>query len=98
MMSLPTNGKQNQTANEVQLSFPRSQLVLFQSRKKFALLYCLATVTGLFCVPGVLGSLSSPDSDLMTIILMTLPLPFASLLVTAGTYIMNDLIDADLDR
>lgn len=29
---------------------------------------------------------------------MTLPLPLASLLVTAGTYIMNDLVDADLDR
>jgi 4-hydroxybenzoate polyprenyltransferase len=29
---------------------------------------------------------------------MTLPLPVASLLITAGTYIMNDLVDADLDR
>jgi geranylgeranylglycerol-phosphate geranylgeranyltransferase len=28
----------------------------------------------------------------------TLPLPIASLLVTAGTYILNDLVDADLDR
>jgi geranylgeranylglycerol-phosphate geranylgeranyltransferase len=97
-MSLSTHRKQNQTTSEVQLSFLRSQAVLFQSRKKFAFLYCLATFTGLFCVPGVLGALSSPESDLMGIILMSLPLPFASLLVTAGTYIMNDLIDADLDR
>jgi len=29
---------------------------------------------------------------------MTVPLPTASLLVTAGTYVMNDLVDADLDR
>ncbi|HXG06683.1 MAG TPA: UbiA family prenyltransferase [Nitrososphaera sp.] len=97
-MSLSIHRKQKQTTDEVQLSFPRSQLVLFQSRKKFALLYCLATVTGLFCVPGVFLALSSPDSDLMRIVQMTLPLPLASLLVTAGTYIMNDLVDADLDR
>lgn len=96
-MPLSTQGKQ-QITNAGQFSFPRSQLVLFQSRKKFALLYCLATVTGLFCIPGVLGALSSPNPDYMTILWMTLPLPLASLLVTVGTYIMNDLVDVDLDR
>lgn len=98
MTSLSILGKQKHTTNEGQLSFPRSQLVLFQSRKKFALLYCLATVTGLFCIPGVLDASSSPNPDFVTILQMTLPLPLASLLVTAGTYIMNDLEDADLDR
>jgi hypothetical protein len=29
----------------------RSQLILFNSRKKWGLLFALATVSGLFCVP-----------------------------------------------
>jgi len=97
MRSLTIRGKQRKT-NQTPVSFARSQLVLFQSRKKFAFLYCLATVTGLFCIPGVLTPLSSPNPNFLAIIRMTLPLPLASLLVTAGTYIMNDLVDADLDR
>jgi geranylgeranylglycerol-phosphate geranylgeranyltransferase len=79
------------------ISFAKSQLVLFQSRKKFALLYCLATITGLFCLPGVINAISAGSGPL-TIIWQTMPLPLASLLVTAGTYILNDLVDADLDR
>jgi len=98
MMSLAIRGKQEQKIDQTPVSFARSQLVLFQSRKKFAFLYCLATVTGLFCLPGVFGALSSPSPNFLAIIQMTLPLPLASLLVTAGTYIMNDLVDADLDR
>jgi len=100
MVSVAIRGKQEQETNEVErpASFVKSQLVLFQSRKKFAFLYCLATVTGLFCLPGVLGELSSSSPDVLTIVRMTLPLPLASLLVTAGTYILNDLVDADLDR
>jgi geranylgeranylglycerol-phosphate geranylgeranyltransferase len=96
-MSLTIRGKRKQ-ARETRASFAKSQLVLFQSRKKFAFLYCLATVTGLFCVPGVTGALSSPSPDFLAVAQMIMPLPLASLLVTAGTYIMNDLVDADLDR
>lgn len=98
MMSLTTRGKRQQTPKEAPLSFGRSQVVLFQSRIKFAFLYSLATVTGLFCLPGVLGALSSPNPNFIAIIQMTLPLPVASLLVTVGTYILNDLIDEDLDK
>jgi len=102
MITVAINGKQEQEqqTNGVRkkTSFVRSQLVLFQSRKKFAFLYCLATVTGLFCLPGVLSELSSSGPDLLTIVRMTLPLPLSSLLVTAGTYILNDLVDVDLDR
>lgn len=98
MMSLTIRGKQEQKTSEARISFARSQLVLFQSRKKFAFLYCLATVTGLFCIPGVFAALSSPNPNFLAIAQMTLPLPIASLLITAGTYIMNDLVDADLDR
>jgi geranylgeranylglycerol-phosphate geranylgeranyltransferase len=98
MTSLTVQRKRKQYICEIPISFAKSQLVLFQSRKKFAFLYCLATVTGLFCIPGVLGELSLPNPNFLVIVQMTLPLPIASLLVTAGTYIMNDLIDADLDR
>jgi geranylgeranylglycerol-phosphate geranylgeranyltransferase len=98
MMPLAFQGKQKQAPKEGPVSFVRSQLILFQSRKKFALLYCLATITGLFCIPGTLNELSSPKPDFIIILQMTLPLPLASLLITAGTYIMNDLVDADLDR
>jgi 4-hydroxybenzoate polyprenyltransferase len=99
MMSLTIRGKRpRKTDGVLPITFARSQLVLFQSRKKFAFLYCLATVTGLFCIPGVLDALSSPSPNLLVIMQMTLPLPAASLLITAGTYIMNDLVDADLDR
>jgi geranylgeranylglycerol-phosphate geranylgeranyltransferase len=77
-------------------SFFQSQLILFQSRKKFAFLYCLATMTGLFCLPGVFAA--SSEAELLTLLWRTLPLPLASLLVTAGTYILNDLVDVDLDR
>src|SRR2546426_12496655 len=93
-------GEKDQQINEARkpVSLAKSQLVLFQSRKKFAFLYGLATVTGLFCLPGVFGALSSPNPDLLSILRMTLPLPLATLLVTVGTYILNDLVDADLDR
>lgn len=97
MKSLTIRGKRKQNGKSP-TSFAKSQLVLFHSRKKFAFLYCLATVTGLFCVPGVTGALSSSNPDFLVVVQMTLPLPIASLLVTAGTYIMNDLVDAKLDR
>ena len=98
MMSLTKRGKQEQKADQTPVSFAKSHLVLFQSRKKFAFLYCLATITGLFCLPGVYDALASPSPNFLAILQFTLPLPLASLLVTAGTYIMNDLVDADLDR
>ena len=100
MMFLASRRKQRQrtTKGDTPIPFVKSQIVLLQSRKKFAFLYCLATITGLFCLPGVFGALSSPSPNLLAIVQMTLPLPLASLLITAGTYIMNDLVDADLDR
>ena len=96
MAALASRGKGVQERCEC--SFVRSQLLLFKSREKFAFLYCLATVTGLFCLPGVLTALSSPNPEFLVIVQMTLPLPVASLLVTLGTYIINDLIDIDLDK
>lgn len=80
------------------VSFIRSQIILFQSRKKFALLYCLATVTGLFSLPGAFSALLSSGPESLAVVGSTLALPLASLLITAGTYILNDLADAELDR
>lgn len=80
-----------------QVSFVRSQLILFQSRKKFGLLYSLATVAGLFCIPGALGAMGI-ETSVLTLLQQTAPLPLISLLVAVGMYILNDLVDADLDR
>src|SRR3989442_5098065 len=93
-------GEKGRQINEARkpVSFAKAELVLFQSCKKFAFLYGLATVTGLFCLPGVFGALSSQNPDLLNILQITLPLPLATLLVTVGTYILNDLVDADLDK
>ena len=100
MISVAIQGKREHSDSDAgkPLSFTKSQVVLFTSRKKFAFLYCLATVTGLFCLPGVTSALASPDHDFLTIAWMTIPLPLASLLVTVGTYILNDLVDVELDR
>jgi len=95
-ITIPGNRKQDSNLAKTLISFAKSQLILFHSRKKFAFLYCLATVSGLFGIPGVLAATS--DVDISTIARNTLPLPIASLLVTAGTYILNDLVDVDLDR
>jgi 4-hydroxybenzoate polyprenyltransferase len=74
-----------------------SQLVLFNSRRKWGLLYSLATVAGLLCVPGVIQGMAS-DPDIFRVIQSTAPLPAISLLIATGMYILNDLVDADLDR
>jgi 4-hydroxybenzoate polyprenyltransferase len=60
-------------------------------------LYSLATVAGILCVPGVLGVIAA-DADILHIIQGIILLPLISLLIATGMYILNDLIDADLDR
>ena len=80
----------------------RSQLILFNSRKKWGLLFALATIAGLFCVP--LSSdiysniyMSSGYKGILNSISIIL-LPLSTLLIITGMYVFNDLIDADLDR
>jgi geranylgeranylglycerol-phosphate geranylgeranyltransferase len=79
------------------VSFFRSQLILLNSRKKFGLLYCLATVAGLFCVPGIADVMGS-ETEIHILIQKTLPLPLITFLIAVGMYILNDLIDVDLDK
>ena len=79
----------------------RSQVILFDSRKRWGLLFALATISGLFCVPlssniflnGYLGS-GFNDVPILEIFL----LPLSTLLIITGMYVFNDLMDADLDR
>jgi 4-hydroxybenzoate polyprenyltransferase len=75
----------------------QSQLILFNSRRKWGLLYSLATLSGILCVPGVLGEISLEQS-VFAIIQNIALLPLISLLIATGMYILNDLVDADLDR
>ena len=75
----------------------QSQLILFNSRRKWGLLYSLATVAGLSCVPGV-TEIMAGDSDTIGLIEKTAPMPLISLLVATGMYILNDLVDSDLDK
>jgi geranylgeranylglycerol-phosphate geranylgeranyltransferase len=78
-------------------SFLRSQLILFNSRKKHGLLYSVATAAGLFCIPGILG-VWGPETEIQLLIQRILPAPFITLLITVGMFILNDLVDADLDK
>lgn len=87
----------SQEIGEKQASFFLSQAVLFQSRKKWGIIYALATVAGLFCIPGGIIA-ASFEIEAFTLVARTLPLPAASFLIIVGMYVLNDLIDADLDR
>jgi geranylgeranylglycerol-phosphate geranylgeranyltransferase len=83
------------------LSLLRSQILLFNSRKKWGLLFALATFSGMFCVPtamdqiqgNLLGSVDNRVSFLINLVL-----PMSTLLIITGMYVLNDLFDADLDR
>ena len=79
----------------------KSQIILFNSRKKWGLLFALATVSGLFCFPAeltpIIKNYELTLGDVTLLIKMQL-LPISTLLIITGMSIFNDLIDADLDR
>lgn len=79
------------------VSFGRSQLVLFQSRMKWGIVYALATISGLFLVPGAIDSMLL-ETQAATFVQRVAPLPVISLLITTGMFLLNDLLDIDLDR
>ena len=87
----------NRIERKTGTSFFHAQCLLFNSRRKFGLLYCLSTVAGLFCCPGILDLITS-QGDIQLLIQRTVPLPFITLLIAVGMYVLNDLIDSDLDR
>jgi geranylgeranylglycerol-phosphate geranylgeranyltransferase len=88
--------QQNNKAKDL-AAFFRSQLILFNSRKKHGILYSVATAAGLFCIPGILSVMGS-ETEVQLLIQRTIPLPFITLLITVGMFILNDLVDADLDK
>jgi len=62
----------------------------------------LATVSGLFIPIGgifvIVGGGHDVAASILTTLLKTAPLPAATFLIITGMYILNDLVDADLDR
>jgi geranylgeranylglycerol-phosphate geranylgeranyltransferase len=88
---------QKNTTTRAQASFFRSQLILFKSRKRHGLLYSVATVAGLLCIPGILNVMDS-ETEIQLLIQRTIMLPFITLMIAVGMYILNDLVDADLDK
>lgn len=86
-----------QERKEVSASFARSQLILFQSRMKWGIVYCLATIAGIFLVPSSLGVVAS-ESEIVGIVQRIAPLPIISLLITTGMFLLNDILDVELDR
>jgi geranylgeranylglycerol-phosphate geranylgeranyltransferase len=95
--SLDARKANESTTEKTQCSLLKSQAILFKSRWKWGVLYSLATVAGLFAIPGVLGILAA-ESGTSLLLQRIIPAPMISLLVATGMYILNDLIDADLDR
>ncbi|MFL6488415.1 MAG: UbiA prenyltransferase family protein [Nitrososphaera sp.] len=87
----PTNESKSQA------SFLRSQIMLFNSRRKHGLLYSFATAAGLFCIPGILGVMAT-ETEINMLFQKTIPLPFITLMIAVGMYVLNDLVDADIDR
>ncbi len=82
---------------ETGASFARSQLILFQSRMKWGIVYCLATIAGIFLIPGSINIVASEDETL-GMIQRIAPLPIISLLITTGMFLLNDILDVELDK
>jgi geranylgeranylglycerol-phosphate geranylgeranyltransferase len=80
-----------------QVSFFRSQIILFNSRKRHGLLYSVSTIAGLLCIPGILSVMGS-ETQIQLLIQRTIMLPFITSMIAVGMYILNDLVDVDLDR
>jgi geranylgeranylglycerol-phosphate geranylgeranyltransferase len=95
---------QVETRNEREISkaktpFILSQLILFQSRKRWGIIYSLATVVGLFCIPN--SGLIEPGLELKNVLVYAsngILLPAGSFMIIIGMYVLNDLVDADLDH
>jgi geranylgeranylglycerol-phosphate geranylgeranyltransferase len=82
-------------------SLALSQLVLLRSRKRWGIMSMLATVSGLFVpIAGVFPSIEDHgvNSFLTTLLLKSAPLFAATFLIITGMYVLNDLVDADLDK
>ena len=77
--------------------FLTSQIILFNYRKRWGLIYALATLTGLFCSSGQF-QLGIDYLNIMDFSVKAIVLPLSSFLILIGMYVLNDLIDANLDK
>jgi 4-hydroxybenzoate polyprenyltransferase len=80
------------------VSLLKSQLSLFNYRKRWGMIYALATLAGMFTIPGAFASMMNSPQLLSQTILGLVTLPLSSLFIIIGMYVFNDLIDADLDK
>jgi geranylgeranylglycerol-phosphate geranylgeranyltransferase len=76
----------------------KSQLILFNYRKRWGMIYALATLAGLFTIPGAFASITNSPQLLTQTIIAMVTLPLSSLFIITGMYVFNDLIDSDLDK
>src|SRR5215213_4452652 len=74
-------------------SFFRSQLILFNSRKKHGILYSVATAAGLFCIPGILSVMGSETEVQLLIQMMAV----SGIMIFVSS-IVNDLGDTKGDK
>lgn len=81
-----------------QCSFATSQLLLLRSRKKWGIMYMLATVSGIFVPLGVFTPIMDQGDLILTVVIKNTPLLAAAFFIITGMYILNDLVDVDLDR
>src|SRR5229473_1459054 len=96
MHSTATYGEEKNRA-----SLALSQLVLLQSRRRWGIMYMLATVSGFFVpIAGVFPSIEDHgvNSFMTTLLLKSAPVLAATFLIITGMYVLNDLVDADLDK
>ncbi|MGC2572690.1 MAG: UbiA family prenyltransferase [Candidatus Nitrosopolaris sp.] len=81
-----------------EISLATSQLLLLQSRRKWGIMYMLATVSGMFVPIGIFTPTINQADLVLTIVIKNIPLLAASFLIITGMYVLNDLVDADLDK
>jgi geranylgeranylglycerol-phosphate geranylgeranyltransferase len=89
------------TTSSIVFDLFSSQVILFNSRKKWGLLFAVATISGMFCVPTAMEQILndlSLSSDSAILVLTKGLLPISTLLIITGMYVLNDIFDADLDR
>ncbi|HEX9319035.1 MAG TPA: UbiA family prenyltransferase [Nitrososphaeraceae archaeon] len=79
-------------------TFVTSQFVLLNCRKRWGIIYAMATLAGLFCIPGTFFTSTYSLTGLTDTLLRVVTLPLSSFFIIVGMYVFNDLVDADLDR
>lgn len=75
-----------------------SQFVLLNYRKRWGLIYSFATLAGILCMPGIIFGAGEDSEYVFGLATIIISLPLGSFMIIVGMYVLNDLIDSDLDR